>query len=85
METKFKRGDLVLVNHCVNESLFSHEDEVRHGVVTDVRPFVIGGTGVRSWVGGWEVTREEKRSEYLVISPSGEFQSWFDEKNLGSP
>jgi hypothetical protein len=88
METKFQKGDLVLVKHMSSESLFSlsFDEEVRHGVVMDVRPHVLGGTGVRSWRdGGWEITHEEKRSEYLVVSPSGDFQSWFDEKNLGTP
>jgi hypothetical protein len=85
METRFKRGDLVLIKHRVNESLFSLDEELVYGVVADVRPFVMGGSGVSSWVGGWEITHEEKRSEYLVVSPSGEFQSWFDEKNLSLP
>jgi hypothetical protein len=48
----------------------------------DVRPFVIGGSGVSSWIGGWAFTQEDKRSEYLIVSPSGEFESWFDEKNV---
>ncbi len=86
-ETKFKKGDLVLVKHLTSEKLFSFsfDEEDRHGVVMDVRPFVHGGTGVKSWRdGGWEISYEEKRSEYLVISPTGEFQSWFDERNLSS-
>jgi len=83
-ETKFKKGDLVLVKHLFNETIFNHDEEFRHGLVLDVRNFVLGGTGVKSWRGGWEITYEEKRSEYLVVSPSGEFQSWFDEKNLHS-
>jgi hypothetical protein len=82
METKFKKGDLVLVKHRVNERLFSHDEELRHGVIVDVRPFVIGGSGVSSWIGGWAFTQEDKRSEYLIVSPSGEFESWFDEKNV---
>jgi len=83
METKFKKGDLVLVKHRVNEKFFSFDEEDRHGVVMEVRPHVLGGTGVRSWRdGGWEISYEEKRSEYLVVSPSGDFQSWFDEKNI---
>ena len=78
-ETKFKKGDLVWVWTSVHE-------EKSPGIVMDVRPHVLGGTGVRSWRdGGWEVSYEEKRSEYLVVSPSGEFQSWFDEKNLSPP
>lgn len=82
METKFKKGDLVLVKHIVNEKLFHSIVELRHGVVMDVRPFVLGGSGVSSWPGGSRVTHQDKRSEYLVVSPSGEFESWFDEKNV---
>lgn len=84
METKFKKGDLVLVKHRddVRGFLSTGEESLRHGIVMDVRPFVLGGSGVASWSEGWEVTHEERRSEYLVVSPSGEFQSWFDERNL---
>jgi len=84
-ETKFKKGELVLVKHLFNETIFNHDEEFKHGLVLDVRSFVIGGSGVRSWHGGWEVTHEEKRSEYLIVSPSGEFQSWFDENSLHNP
>ena len=82
-KTKFEKGDLVWVWHSIID------DIKLPGVVIEVRPWVLGGSGVCSWresYGGFlkssEVTNDSKRSEYLVISPSGEFQSWFDEKNL---
>jgi len=81
--TKFKKGDLVWVwNSILNNSK-------RPGIVMDVRPWILGGSGIRSCYESYggalltsEITQEPKRSEYLVVSPSGEFQSWFDEKNL---
>jgi hypothetical protein len=59
------------------------------GIVMDVRPWVLGGSGVQSWRESYDspvkssnVTHEPKRSEYLVFSPTGEFHSWFDESNV---
>ena len=83
VETKFRSGDLVWVWSSVRD------EEKRPGIVMDVRPWVLGGSGVQSWRDSWGspvrssgITHEPKRSEYLVVSPSGEFQSWFDEKNV---
>ena len=78
-ETKFKKGDLV----WIWTSIVPEEKSL--GIVMEIRPHVLGGTGVMSWRGGgWKISYDEKRSEYLVVSPTGEFQSWFDEKNLHS-
>lgn len=82
-ETKFQKGDLVWVWYSILN------EERLPGIVMDIRPWVLGGSGVQSWRESYEspmrssaVTHEPKRSEYLVISPSGDFQSWFDEKHL---
>ena len=81
--TKFSKGDLVWVWHSVRDT------ERKPGVVMDVRPWVLGGSGVQSWTENHgdhlrmsRVIQEPKRSEYLVVSPTGDFQSWFDEKNI---
>jgi hypothetical protein len=82
--TKFKKGDLVWIWHSVRDN------SRKPGIVMDVRPWVLGGSGVQSWRQPYEessrmsseITYEPKRSEYLIVSPSGEFQSWFDEKNI---
>jgi hypothetical protein len=83
MNTKYQKGDLVWVWHSVRDS------GRRPGIVMDVRPWVLGGSGVQSWREPYEssrmsskITYEPKRSEYLVVSPTGEFQSWFDENNI---
>lgn len=82
-ETKFRKGDLVWVFHT------TRENGKLPGIVMDVRPWVLGGSGVQSWREPYEsptvsstITHEPKRSEYLVFSPTGEFHSWFDEKNV---
>lgn len=81
--TKFSKGDLVWVWHSILN------EEKMPGIVMDVRPWVLGGSGIQSWREPYEssrisskITYETKRSEYLVVSPTGEFQSWFDEKNV---
>lgn len=81
--TKFQKGDLVWVWHSILDG------DKRPGIVMEVRPWVHGGSGVQSWHESYgepaissQTTFTPKRSEYLVVSPSGEFQSWFDEKNL---
>jgi len=81
--TKFSKGDLVWVWHSIRDN------DKRPGIVMEVRPWVLGGSSMQSWRescrGGLmasEVTHDLKRSEYLVVSPSGDFQSWFDEKNV---
>ena len=55
----------------------------------DIRPWVLGGSGVQSWTENYgdrlrasRIIHEPKRSEYLIVSPSGDFQSWFDEQNV---
>ena len=84
-ETKFKKGDLVWVWTSILNG------ERSPGIVMEVRPWVLGGSSMQSWRESYgvplkasQVTHEPKRSEYLVMSPTGEFQSWFDEKNIGS-
>jgi len=74
--TKFKKGDLVWVWTSIVP------EEKSPGIIMDIRPFVLGGSGVMSWSSGWEITHDKKSSQYLVVSPTGEFESWFDEKNL---
>ena len=81
--TKFQKGDLVWVWHT------TRENGRMPGVVMDVRPWVLGGSGVQSWresyaspVRSSSVTHDPKRSEYLVFSPTGDFHSWFDENNI---
>ena len=81
--TKFSKGDLVWVWTSIVDK------EKRPGIVMDVRPWVHGGSGVQSWresygssVQSSEITFTPKRSEYLVMSPTGDFQSWYDEKNI---
>jgi hypothetical protein len=77
MKTKYEKGELVWVKNSKIP-----------GIIMDVRPWVYGGSGIMSWRDrdtqgfSYEVTHEEKRSEYLVVSPSGDFQSWFDEQHL---
>lgn len=84
-ETKFKKGDLVWVWTSILNG------ERSPGIIMEVRPWVLGGSGVQSWRESYEsplassgIMHEPKRSEYLVVSPSGEFQSWYDEKNIDS-
>ena len=81
--TKFSKGDLVWVQITIGDN------EKRPGIVMKVRPWVLGGSGVQSWTESYDdplrlsrITHEPKRSEYLIFSPTGEFQSWFDEKNV---
>ena len=80
--TKFRKGDLVWVWHSIRDN------DKRPGIVMDVRPWVLGGSGVSTSKGFGELppnsvfTHEPKRSEYLVVSPSGDFQSWYDENNI---
>lgn len=80
METAFTTGDLVWV--CVPIL----DDVGALGIVTDVRPWVLGGTGIQSsrLGSGWGVSISNipKRSEYLVISPEGDFHAWFDENSV---
>lgn len=82
-DTRFQKGDLVWVWHSIRDN------DRRPGIVMDIRPWVLGGSGVQSWKENYgdrmramSITHEPRRSEYLVVSPSGEFQSWFDEKNV---
>jgi hypothetical protein len=88
METKFKKGELVWVTHYEIGAM-GLEPKRLPGVVMEVRPWVHGGSGVNSLHESYgspaywsHTTHEPKRSDYLVVSPSGEFQSWFDEKSL---
>lgn len=81
--TKFSKGDLVWVWHSIINN------DMKPGIVMDVRPWVHGGSGVQSRHESYgspakssQTTHEPKRSEYLVVSPTGDFQSWFDEKNI---
>ena len=82
--TKFQKGDLVWV---LPNSI--RDNERRPGIVMDIRPWVLGGSGVQSWTENHgdhlrmsRIVHEPKRSEYLIISPTGDFQSWFDENHV---
>ena len=82
-DTRFRRGDLVWVWHSVRDN------DRRPGIVMDIRPWVLGGSGVQSWTENYgdrlrasRIIHEPKRSEYLIVSPTGDFHSWFDEQNV---
>ena len=76
METVFTAGDLVWV--CVPII----DDVGELGIVTDVRPWVLGGTSIQSSQYGVSISNVPKRSEYLIISPEGNFHAWFDENSV---
>ena len=88
MTPTYKIGELVWVVHNSRGAVAGLETKRLPGIVVEIRPWVIGGSGITSWRDRdsqspyFKVTHTEKSSEYLVVSPSGEFQSWFDEKNL---